>query len=139
MRIALPCLAAVVACLSAAPVYAQQQAPVMSATDQEPVESVSVTARRTKLLPQDFQPYEYEYVLSNGDMVRFSHQVRRYFLSLRGRPGVEIFPVADGEFVTKDGAKLTFTEDGEVLNIDRYETVQRASGVSIAIAPQAQK
>jgi hypothetical protein len=107
------------------PACAQQQdQPLGAAEIQQPIESVTVAARRYHMEPQDFAPFEYEYVLNNGDIVRFSRRVGRFYIGGRGTPTVEIFPVTPAEFVSKSGAHLVFTEGGDALNIDHYETLQ---------------
>jgi hypothetical protein len=131
-------LAAGALCFSVASVSAQQQQALSAATAPDPIESVTVTARRFHMEPQDFAAFEYEYVLNNGDIVRFSRRVGRFYVGLRGKPTVEIFPTTADQFVTKDGAaRLIFTEDGDVLNIDHYETLQAAFGIPVAAAPAA--
>jgi len=131
-------LAAVALCFSVASVSAQQQA-LSAATAPDPIESVSVTARRFHMEPRDFEAFEYEYVLNNGDIVRFSRRVGRFYVGLRGKPTVEIFPTTADQFVTKGGARLIFTEGGDALNIDHYETLQASFGIPVATAPAAPK
>ena len=120
--------AATAAWLVIAPACAQQQdAPLSGVADaQQPMESVTVSARRHHMEPQDFAPFEYEYVLNNGDIVRFSRRVGRFYIGGRGTPTVEIFPVTPAEFVSKSGAHLVFTEGGDALNIDNYEPLRAA-------------
>jgi len=129
---------AVAACMSC--VYAQQQAQAASVSDAaEPVQTVTVTAQRFHVTPQEFKDYEYTYVLSNGEVVRFSRRVGRFFVAIKGQPTVEIFPAAAEQFVTSDGARLVFTDAGDKLTIDHYELLQAASGVQVAALPTAPK
>ena len=102
-----------------------------------PIESVTVTARRFHMEPQEFMDYEYAYNLSNGEVVRFSRRVGRFYVAIKGQPTVEIFPTAADQFVTKGGARLLFTEGGDALNIDHNELLELASGLPIASAPAA--
>jgi hypothetical protein len=126
-------LAAIAAWLLLAPAYAQQQAQDASAADtSRPIDSVVVTARRFHLEPPQFRDYEYTYVLSNGDVVRFSRRVGRFYVTLKGRPEVEIFPTAHDRFETELGARLVFTDEGDKLTIDRYEELRLAAGVPLA-------
>lgn len=129
---------AVSACMSSA--YAQQQGQVASATEAvEPVQTVTVTARRFHVTPQEFKDYEYTYVLSNSDVVRFSRRVGRFYVAIKGQPTVEIFPAAAEQFVTRDGARLVFADEGDKLTIDHYELLQAASEVQVAALPAAPK
>lgn len=133
-------LAAMLAWSFAAPAHAQQQEQATSAADAaRPIESVIVTARRFHMEPLEFKDYEYGYSLSNGDSVRFSRRVGRFYVAIKGQPAVEIFPTAADQFETRGGARLVFTENGDALTIDRYEALQIASGLQVATVPQAPK
>ena len=129
-------IAALSASLSAASLaYADPQttAPEVLST----TESVTVTARRFHMEPQEFMDYEYAYNISNGETVRFSRRVGRFYVAIKGQPLVEIFPTAADQFVTKAGAKLVFSEGGDALKIDHYELIQLASGLPAAPALSA--
>lgn len=128
-------LAAVAAaCFSVAPVYAHQQKQSVSAVDPgSEVERVVVPAQRVHLEPNEVTDYEYAYNLDNGDSVRFSRRVMRFYATIKGQQRVEIFATGTNQFVTASGAKLVFTEDGEVLNIDHYEALQAAAGMPVAV------
>jgi len=133
-------LAALAVCGSVGPAYAQQQEQAAQAVESpQVVESVTVTARRFKITPQEFSDYEYAYTLSNGEVARFSRKVGRYYVAVKGQPKVEIFSTAADRFVTKGGAKLVFTEAGEALTIDNYEQLEIESGLPIAALSPAKK
>lgn len=120
-------LAAVAAWSFVVPVCAGQQEQAISAAEtQDPMTSVTVSARRFHMEPQDFATFEYEYVLNNGHIVRFSRRVGRFYIGGRGTPTVEIFPVTASEFISKSGAHLVFTEGGDALDIDHYEALETA-------------
>lgn len=133
-------LAAVLICSYAAPASAQQQTQADSAAEApESMQTVTVKARRFHVEPQEFKDYEYEYGLDNGEAVRFSRRVGRFYVAIKGQPKVEIFPTAAERFETREGAELVFTENGEYLTIDHYERLQLASGVPIARLQAAPK
>jgi hypothetical protein len=134
-------LAAVAMWSSCTCAIAQQQTPAAGLTDAtQAVESVVVTGQRAgRVTPQEFKDYEYEYGLSNGEAVRFSRRVGRYYVSIKGRPPVEIFSTATNEFFSSGGARLIFTDNGDKLKIDRYEAIQIASGLPVAGMAQAPK
>ena len=98
----------------------------------QPMGSVTVTARRFHMEPQEFTDYEADYNLSNGEVVRFSRRVRHFYVAIKGQPTVEIFATAADQFVTKTGAKLVFSERGAALDIDHYELLELASGLPVA-------
>jgi hypothetical protein len=124
-------LAAISVWLSLAPAWAQQEA--------QAIDTVTVTAQRYRAVPQEFREYEYEYEygLSNGESVRFSRRVGRFYVTIKGQPPVEIFSTASDRFVTREGARLVFTENGDKLTIDRYEALAAAAGLPSTGRPQA--
>jgi hypothetical protein len=130
-------LAAVSLCFCAASVHAQQQTQASGATEtSQPVQTVNVSgARRVHLEPQEYMAYEYEYSLSNRDTVRFSRRVGRFYVEIKPYPAVEIIPAAEGQFETRAGARLVFSDGGDVLDIDHYELLQVASGVTVTSLP----
>jgi len=128
-------LAVVSTCFCLTSLHAQEQAPSIGDTSQ-PVQTVNVSgARRVHLEPQEYMAYEYEYSLSNRDTVRFTRRVGRFYVEIKPNPAVEIFPSAAGEFETKAGARLVFSDGGDALDIDHYELLQAASGVAVNSLP----
>ena len=77
--------------------------------------------------PQQFADYEYSYKLSNGDQMRFTRQVGKFFTEVKGSPRVRIYATGPGEFVTSAGTRLKFTEDGDTLTVNNYERLPMAS------------
>jgi hypothetical protein len=134
-------LAAMLALTGAAPALATEQAQAGPSADEAPkqMESVVVTARRFHIEPLQFKDYEYAYNLSNGDVVRFSRRVGRFYASINTGATVEIFASAPDVFVSKGGAKLVFTENGDKLTIDRFEELQIAASLPVAVTPKAPK
>lgn len=126
-------LAAIAACCSIMSAHAQQEAQATGPADApQTIESVTVKARRYHMEPQQFMYFEAGYRLSNGSAVTFSRRVGRFYVAIKDRPTVEIFPVTADQFVTRGGAKLIFTEGGDALDIDRYELLQAESGMPLA-------
>lgn len=125
----------------AMPVYAQEQtaepAQAISAKDAQSMQTVTVSARRFHMEPREFMSFEYEYSLENRETVRFSRRVGRFYVEIKGNPRVEIFPTSFGEFVTREGAKLVFTDGADTLTIDHYELLHTASGLPLAALPAA--
>jgi hypothetical protein len=117
----------------------QQTQDASTAEAQQPIASVTVTARRFHMEPAEFKDYEYAYNLSNGEVVHFSRRVGRFFVAIKGQPSVEIFPTAADQFKSKGGAIMVFTDDGDKLKIDRYEVLQNESGMRVAALSGAPK
>lgn len=105
----------------------------------QPIESVTVKARRFHLEPQQFADYEYAYVLDNHETVRFSRRVGRFYVALMGQPAVEIFASGPDKFETAGGTNLVFTEGGDVLTIDHFEALQAASTLQAAAKAKPKK
>jgi hypothetical protein len=84
-------------------------------------ESVRITAPTYKLAPQEFNEYAYSYILNNGKRITFTQRVAHYYTQLQGEPRMEIFARSPGVFLTADGARVEFQEEGEVVAINNYE------------------
>lgn len=85
-------------------------------------ESVKIQAPATyHIEPYQFDDYANLYKLSNGDQMKFTREVGKFYTEVKGSPRVRIYATGPGEFVTGAGAKVTFTEDGEQLIVDNYE------------------
>jgi hypothetical protein len=84
-------------------------------------ESVRITAPTYKLAPQEFNDYAYSYILNNGKRITFTQRVAHYYTQLQGEPRMEIFARSPGVFLTADGARVEFQEEGDVVAINNYE------------------
>jgi len=140
MKIIVLSLAAVAVWSTAEFAIAEPQAQGANATQAaQPMESVTVKARRFHMEPQQFSDYEYAYVLDNKEQVRFSRKAGRFFVTLKGQPAVEIFAASTDQFETKNGAKLVFSEGGESLTIDHFEALWAASVAQAAAKSKVKK
>ncbi|MCU6496365.1 hypothetical protein LPN04_01005 [Rugamonas sp. A1-17] len=90
-------------------------------------ESVKISASRYHMEPQEFQDYQAAYHLSNGETMRFTRQVGRFYTEIKGQPRVEIYAVGPAEFVTRTGAHMSFAEDGDALTVSNYERLPMAA------------
>ena len=84
-------------------------------------ESVKISASRYHMEPQEFQDYQSSYHLSNGETIRFTRQVGRFYTEINGQPRVEIYAVGPAEFVTRSGSRMSFADDGDALTVSNYE------------------
>jgi len=140
MKIAKSIVTAVIA--MSAPAFAQlgYHAPASSAVAApESVQSVVVNARRFHVEPREFANYEYAYTLTNGETVRFSRRVGRFYVAIKGYEAVEILSSGPTQFVSRGGATLMFTEGGDALTIDNFELLEQESGTPIVYAFGASK
>ena len=135
MKITESILAASVALSASSFAQVQDSAPVTSAAESlESAQNVIVSARRFHVEPREFANYEYAYTLSNGETVRFSRRVGRFYVSIKGYERIEILPFSSDQFVSRGGATLIFTEGGDALTIDNYELLREESGPRIIYA-----
>jgi hypothetical protein len=92
--------------------------------------SVSVNAARTtqyQMQPDEFSPYRNTYKLENGQKISFDNEQNRLYAKLdAGRP-VRIYATSKTSFVTEDGTRFDFHEDGEGLAISDFQKMRWAS------------
>lgn len=115
---------AVAAALSVAVIV---PAAAQSAAGDAGSESVKVSAARYHIEPQEFQDYLYSYQLDNGETVKFTRRVGRFYTEVKGNARVEIYAAGPGEFVTDSGARIRFADDGNTLTITNYERLPMAA------------
>jgi hypothetical protein len=116
MKTSLRAAALAAAWIATACAFAAPQAAVDSGNDR-----VRITAPTYKLAPQEFNDYAYSYILNNGKRITFTQRVAHYYTQLQGEPRMEIFARSPGVFLTADGARMEFREEGEVVAINNYE------------------
>jgi len=92
-----------------------------SASAEAASESVKISAARYHMEPQQFLDYQSSYHLSNGDTMRFTRQVGRFYTEIQGQPRVEIFAVGPAEFITRAGSRMVFEAEGDALTVSNYE------------------
>lgn len=90
-------------------------------------DSVQVSARAQApaqasydMSSQEFMDYANSYKLSTGRVIQFSASSSGYFTEVKGHVR-EIFPVAPGTFVTRNGARIEFSNDGSTVTISGAE------------------
>lgn len=74
----------------------------------------------------EFLDYAFSYRLENGQVVEFSEDGGRYFAQLRGPNRfeynrVEMFPVDAQTFVTGNGARIAFRDEGNTVGVSNFE------------------
>lgn len=98
-----------------------------AAPDAAPGESVKISANRYHMEPQEFQDFQSAYHLSNGETMRFTRQVGRFYTEIKGQPRVEIYAVGPAEFVTRTGSRMSFAEHGDALTVSNFERLPMAA------------
>jgi len=95
-------------------------------------DSVQVSAKARALATydmtyDDFSEYENHYRLSTGGVMKFTQSSFHYFGEVKGHT-VEMFPVAQGVFVTRSGARIAFSDEGQKVTIIGAENLPRLLG-----------
>ena len=85
-----------------------------------PLSSVAVTGRastkqRYHLAPNEFLDYDSLYTLDNGQYIRMSRRVNRYYARVKNEAEVEIYGQRPGVFTSENGTELVFTNNGNDL------------------------
>lgn len=83
-------------------------------------------ARHT-VMQEDFADLTDAYKLANGQILKFTENGGRYFTQLDKGKRVELSALSRGEFVTADGAKLIFSDDGHTVGVDNFEKLPMAA------------
>ncbi len=84
-------------------------------------ESIKISATRYHMEPQEFSDYQSSYRLNNGDTIRFTRQVGRFYTEIQGQARAEIFALGPAEFITRNGSRMVFDEQGDSLTVSNYE------------------
>ena len=92
----------------AAPTAADAAQPLSSIA----VTGVASTRQRYHLAPNEFLDYDYVYILDNGQYIKMSRRVNRYYAQVATEHTVEIYGQRPGVFKSENGTELVFTNDG---------------------------
>ena len=110
-----------------------QQAPVADRPErtQETVQVSDRAIAAYRLAPQEFYNYEQRYLLENGMVLSFHEKRRHYYVQYRDETPLEIFPLAEGVFMTAAGSRMEFKEEGDIIAISHLELLPYAGGPAI--------
>lgn len=95
--------------------------------DQTSVEITSKSPQRYHMLEDEFYNFKSVYGLENGQHIRFTSVMGRFYTQLDNGQRVRIYPVSRTAFVTENGASIEFREQGETLGIANFEKLSPAS------------
>jgi hypothetical protein len=91
--------------------------------------TVSVSAARAQqyqMQPDEFSAFRNTYVLQNGQRIAFDNRLTKLYVSLdKGRP-LRIYATSPTSFVTENGARFDFHEEGEELAISDFQKLPLA-------------
>lgn len=84
--------------------------------------TVQIKAPATyQLENNEFDPYATTYLLEDGKRIKFTQRVAHYYAQLEGEKRVEMLPQAQGIFMTVNGSRIAFRDDGDTVGIGNYE------------------
>ena len=93
-----------------------------------PVKAKAVTQSASYYVtPVEFADFAHAYRLTNGQVLKFTQSGNLYFTQLDNGQRVRLFALSRDEFVTADGAKMIFGEDGETVGVDNFEKLPMAA------------
>lgn len=95
--------------------------------EQTSVEITSKSPQRYHMLEEEFYNFKSVYGLENGQRIRFTSVMGRFYTQLDDGQRVRIYPVSRTAFVTENGARIEFREQGETLGIASFEKLSPAS------------
>lgn len=79
-----------------------------------------------RLAPQEFYSYEQRYLLENGAALQMSQKRHRYYTQLHNQQPVEIHPLAPGVFVSAQGTRLEFRDEGDTIAVTHLDRLPYA-------------
>ena len=89
--------------------------------EQDETVQIKAPAASYQLANGEFDEYAYSYMLENGKRIKFTQRVARYYAQLEGEKKAELLPQSEGVFVTANGARIQFRDDGDTVSIGNYE------------------
>ncbi len=89
---------------------------------QDNMQSIEIRGDRIyKLAPNEFNTYVGTFRLDNGDVLKVWQQGTRYCYQLGKREMQEMSATSPARFVTLNGARLQFTNDGNTVVINEID------------------
>ena len=88
----------------------------------QPIESIEIRGDRIyKLAPNEFNTYVGTFRLDSGDVLKVWQQGTRYYYQLGKLPMQEMSATSPARFVTLNGARLQFLNDGNTVVINEID------------------
>jgi hypothetical protein len=85
--------------------------------------------RAYHMVAEDFRDFQNTYLLQNGETITFSARMNHFYTQLGDGERVRIFPVSRNVFVTGNGARIEFREQGETVGIASFEKLSLAGNL----------
>lgn len=84
-----------------------------------------------RLAPQEFTNYAQRYVFDIGVSLQMSQKGRHYYTQLQKQQPVEVYPVAPGVFVSAQGTRLEFQDEGDTIAVTNLDRLPYAGALNI--------
>ncbi len=91
------------------------------------MENSSPDTGRFHVMPFEFADVNQAYRLSNGQVLKLTQTGNNYYAQLDHGKRVRLYPQSDKEFVTADGARVIFGDDGDTVGVDNFEKLPMAA------------
>lgn len=91
--------------------------------------SVAIKAppvHRYYLSGEEFRPYRNTYLLENGQKITFKQRVSKLYAQLEDGAYTPIYAVAPTTFVTVDGTRFQFRDEGDTVAISDFQKLPLA-------------
>lgn len=96
---------------------------------QEVTPQVKISSR-VILAPEQFRDFVNSYKLSNGQVVKFTHEGGQLFYAkVDNGKQVRMRPVSAQEFVTDAGTSIVFRDYGDEVGINNFERLPKAQAL----------
>lgn len=82
---------------------------------------------RYHVMPFEFADVNQAYRLSNGQVLKLTRTGNHYYAQLDQGKRVRLYAMTDNEFVTSDGAKVIFGDNGDTVGVDNFEKLPMAA------------
>lgn len=89
--------------------------------------NASPDTSRPHVMPFEFADVNHAYRLSNGQVLKLTKTGNHYYAQLDNGKRVRLYPQAGQEFVTADGAKVIFADNGDTVGVDNFEKLPMAA------------
>jgi hypothetical protein len=91
--------------------------------------SVQIKARSAHyyVAPGEFAEFKHAYELTNGQILQFTQNGNRYYTQLDKGERVRLFAVSPTVFMTEEGTRIIFTDQGDTVGVSNFEKLPMAA------------
>ncbi|HWW70251.1 MAG TPA: gel scht [Duganella sp.] len=91
--------------------------------------SVQIKARSAHyyVAPAEFADFRHAYELTNGQILQFTQNGNQYYTQVDKGARVRMFAVSPTVFVTEEGTRIIFSDEGESVGVSNFEKLPMAA------------